>query len=118
MNQVHPHTLRIGIGHLFATGSNPSRDAIFHIACTCYSADAPPESKQWVLNPGRKITDRLYQKSRVSTEFCSQAPRWDDVGPHHITPFFADLDILLVFNLENEIKWFQEVVLKTAKPHR
>jgi len=115
MNQIHPHTLRIGIGHLFATGSNPSRDSIFHIACTCYTADAPPESKQWVLNPGRKITDRLYQKSRVSTELCSQAPRWDDVGPRHITPFFADLDILLVFNLENEIKWFQKVVLKTAK---
>ncbi len=115
MKRRRPHTLRIGIGHLFATGANPSRDALFHVACTCYTTEAPPEPRQWILNPGRTITRRLYQKSRLSTAVCSEAPGWADLGPHTITPFFADLDILLIYNLENERAWFQEIVLDAVK---
>lgn len=103
--------LRFGVGQLFATGPRPGRDRIFHIAGLRLSATEAPALRDWIVNPGQPITKRLYDKSRVSTAAASESPDWETIGPTEITPFFADLDVLFVFNVEQQLTWFQEVVL-------
>lgn len=104
-------TLRFGVGQLFASGPRAGRDRIFHIAGLRLSVSEPPVLRDWIVNPGRPITKRLYDKSRVSTAAAMESLAWETVGPAEITPFFADLDVLFVFNVEQQLAWFQDVVL-------
>lgn len=108
-------TLRIGVGHLFTTGPRPFRDQVLHLAGTCYSTEHGPFTRAWMLNPERPITKRIYERSRVSSSMVQVKPTWEEIESSEITPFFADLDILFVFNLDNQLEWFKRVVLKGAK---
>lgn len=106
--------LRFGIGQLFSTGPNIFRDRIFHVAGIRYSSEDAPVAKDWILNPGSVITRRLYEKSRISTARCQDAPRWQDIGPAEVTPFFSSLDVLFLLDLDHQLTYFRDIVLKKA----
>ncbi len=106
-----PSTLRIGIGHLFATGSNLGRDAIFHIGGVRLSDGQAPEYDDWIVNPNRRITKRLYEKSRVTNARAESSAGWSE-RRSQITRFFDGLDVLFVFNLYQEREWFDRHVVR------
>ena len=112
--------LKIGVGHLFATGNRPDRDEIFHIAGMWYSGDGPPESRDWILklNPNRKLkdslTNRLWKQSRIPRVLRERDGSWKEAEPD-IASFFADLDVLFVYDREKQKEWFERIVFK-GKP--
>ena len=106
--------LKIGVGHLFATGNRPGRDRIFHVAGMRYSGQDDPEKQDWIINPGRRLTRRTYEQSRVGKKLFEEKPSWEKEGPK-ITNFFVGLDVLFLYSQDNQREWFKKVVFK-GKP--
>ena len=109
--------LKIGIGHLFATGNRPGRDKIFHIAGMRYSEESAPDEEDWIIKPGLRPTQRLYDQSKISEKILEDNKlswEWEDAEPD-ITSFFADLNVLFVYDRENQKEWFERVVFN-GKP--
>ncbi len=106
--------MKIGVGGLFATGNDPDRDRIFHVAGMRYSDRATPVAKDWILDPGRNLTRRLYEQSRVGKELRKGKPSWEKAKPD-IAPFFADLDVLFLYDRNPQRDWFRRTVLHTAR---
>ena len=104
--------LKIGIGHLFATGNRPGRDKIFHIAGMRYSEESAPEEKDWIINPGLRPTRRLYDQSKISEKILKDNKLSWEKAKLDIVPFFADLDVLFVYDRENQKEWFDTIVFK------
>jgi ATP-dependent DNA helicase DinG len=102
--------LRVGIGHLFASGGNLSYDKVFHVGGVRLSRDEPPQYQDWIIDSGRRITKRLYEKSQVTNAQSESSARWSD-RRHDIQRFFGELDVLFVFSLYQEQRWFTEFVL-------
>jgi len=105
------NALRVGIGHLFAMGRNPDKHHILHIGGVRFFSDKDPEEKDWVLKTGKHITRRLYNKTGVSNTISNQSPVWTNVR-REVISFFGNLDILFVFNADNQREWFQEVIFQ------
>ncbi len=103
--------LKIGVGHLFATGNRPGRDEIFHIAGMRYSGGGPPELRDWILDPERGLTRRLYEQSFIGKKLREGKPSWEEAEPD-VAPFFAELDVLFVYDRENQKEWFDTIVFK------
>ena len=103
--------LKIGVGHLFATGNRPGHDEIFHIAGMRYSGEDAPEEEDWIINPGRNPTRRLYEQSQISKEILKDKPAWEKAEPG-IAPFFTDLDILFLHDRGNQKEWFRKILFK------
>ena len=86
-----------------------------------YSEDGPPELRDWILklNPNRglnnSLRNRLWKKSRVRRTLREGKPSWEEAGRAEITPFFAELDVLFLYDRENQKEWFTKIVLKNAK---
>lgn len=112
--------LKIGVGHLFATGNRLKHDEIFHIAGMRYSGGGPPESRDWILklNPNRKLNgslrNRLWEQSRVHKKLREDQPPWKEAEPE-IASFFADLDVLFVYDRKKQKEWFTKIVFKNVK---
>ena len=109
--------IKFGIGHLFATGNRPGRDEIFHIGGMRYSEDDAPELRDWILKLNNRglnnsLRNRLWEKSRVHKRFREGKPSWEEAGPAEITPFFAELDVLFLYDRENQKEWFEKIVFK------
>lgn len=115
MSDVVDKPLRIAIAHLFTTGRNTKRDAIVHLACRRYEQGANPQDRDWVVNPERKITRRVYLHTGISTKESEGMPVWHDV--HGDVRLFLDgVDVLFVFDSSAE-RWFRDVVYgDTASP--
>lgn len=106
---------RIGIGHLFTTGRNVAKDRIIHVGGTWYSVgDAQPVTRQWVLNPQRTVTKRVWAKTGVTKRDCEGKDSWS-AAEAEIASFFAGVDILFVFNADNQYAWFRDAVLSSVK---
>ena len=105
----------IGIAHLFATGRNTARDAILHIACRRYEQKKNPQAKDWIVNPGRKITWRVYQRTGISTESAKQQPSWQQIRGD-VLSFLEGVNVLFVCDSGGETKWFREVVYRGISP--
>ncbi len=103
--------IRVGIGHLFATGNDTARDAVVHIAGARFSANADPVRRNWVLNPGRRISHRLYDLTGISTRESGARPRWS-AARGDIGGFFSSLDVLLVCDIRRQKDWFADLVLR------
>ncbi len=112
MRTLPEEILKIGVGHLFATGNRPGRDKIFHIAGMRYSGGDAPLAKDWILDPGRNLTRRLYEQSRIGKELREGKPSWEK-AESDIAPFFADLDVLFLYNRNRQRGWFQHTVLRS-----
>ena len=111
----HP-ALRIGVAHLFATGRNPERHKVIHLGGITFTADgAPPVRKDWILNPGHRITRRLFALSHVSNAMRVQAASWANVRSD-ITAFFEGLDMLFVADLDNHRAWFASILDREKCP--
>ena len=82
-----------------------------------YSADSAPEEKDWIVNPGSPLTRRLYDQSRISEKSLADKPSWEEAKPK-IVSFFADLDVLFVYDRENQKQWFAKHILgaKSTRP--
>ncbi len=78
-----------------------------------YSDRAAPLAKDWILDPGRNLTRRLYEQSRVGKELRKGKPSWEKAEPD-IAPFFADLDVLFLYNRNRQRDWFRHTVLRPA----
>src|SRR5690606_28969838 len=76
-----------------------------------FTEDIAPAYQDWIINPGRPITLRLYKKSQVTNEDAESSPPWRDHATS-IQAFFADLDVLFVFDLHREREWFTSHVLR------
>ncbi len=108
MSDVIDKPLRIAIAHLFTTGRNTKRDAIVHLACRRYEQGANPQERDWIVNPERKITRRVYLHTGISTKESEEMPVWHDV--HGDVRLFLDgVDVLFVFD-SNAERWFRDVV--------
>lgn len=102
--------MKIGVGHLFATGNRPGRDEIFHIAGMRYSEESAPEEMERVIDPGRRLTRRLYEQSKISKTILTRKQSWAE-AKLEIVSFFAELDVLFVYDRENHKQWFSEHIL-------
>ena len=82
-----------------------------------YSADSAPEEKDWIVNPGSPLTRRLYDQSRISEKILADKPSWEEAKPE-IVSFFANLDVLFVYDRENQKQWFAKHILgaKSTRP--
>ena len=82
-----------------------------------YSADSAPEEKDWIVNPGSPLTRRLYDQSRISEKSLADKPSWEEAKPK-IVSFFANLDVLFVYDRENQKQWFAKHILgaKSTRP--
>lgn len=103
--------IRVGLGHLFATGSDTARDAIVHIAGARFAATADPAERNWVLNPGRRISQRIYGLTGIGTREASAKPHWS-AARKDIGRFFEELDVLFVCDIRRQRDWFADVVLR------
>ena len=85
-----------------------------------YSGGGPPVLRDWILNlnPNRKLNrslrNRLWKQSKVRKALREGKPSWEEAEPD-IAPFFADLDVLFLYDRENQKEWFTKIVLKNAK---
>ena len=76
--------------------------------------------RDWILNlnPNRKLNNslrnRLWKQSKVHKALRKGQPSWEEAEPD-ITSFFADLDVLFLYDRENQKEWFMKIVLKNAK---
>ena len=106
---------RIGIGHLFTTGRNVTKDRIIHVGGSWYSlGDDQPVTRHWVLNPQRTVTKRMSAKTGVPKRDCEGRDPWS-VAEAEIASFFAGVDVLFVFNADNQHAWFRDAVLASVK---
>ncbi len=103
--------LRVGLGHLFTTGQDTARDSIVHIAGAGFGAKGDPKECDWVLNPGRKISQRLYNLTGISGRESAAQPSWSKARKD-ISGFFAGLDVLFVCSIRRQPDWFRDVVLR------
>ncbi len=81
-----------------------------------YSDRVAPLAKDWILDPGRNLTRRLYEQSRVGKELRKGKPSWEEAEPD-IASFFADLDVLFLYDRNRQRDWFRHTVLRPA-PNR
>ena len=99
LDAVDSDALRLGIGHLFATGGNLKTDQILHVAGDrFFVGDGVPEAKEWKVkewkvNTGRHITKRLYEKTGLGASAFKGAPTWSQIEGD-VADFFAELDVL------------------------
>lgn len=81
-----------------------------------YSEESAPEEQDWITYPGHRLTRRLYEQSRIGKIILEGKPSWTEAKPD-IVPFFSDLDVLFLYDRENQKEWFERVVLNdTPKP--
>ena len=73
-----------------------------------------PEEKDWIIHPGHRLTRHLYEQSRVGKKLLKEKPSWEEAKTE-IASFFADLDVLFVYDRENQKEWFKRVVF-SEKP--
>ncbi len=106
--------LRIAVAHLFTTGRNTKRDAIVHLACKRYEQGANPQERDWIVNPERKITRRVYRHTGISTKESAGKPVWHDVRGE-VRLFLDGVDVLFVFD-SNAERWFRDVVYGGIAP--
>lgn len=100
--------LSIAIAHLFTTGRDPLRDAILHIACRRYEQGASPQEKDWIVNPERKITRRVYRHTGISKKESAGKPLWEEVRKN-VLSFLDEVEVLFIFDSNSE-RWFRNVV--------
>ena len=103
-----------GIAHLFATGPNidpgsDKGDNIFHLAGICFREHENPEEKEWLLNPKRWIPKRLTLKTGIHNPDFENAALWAQVHSE-VRSFFADIDVLFIFDIYNQRKWFENFI--------
>ena len=110
IDSLESRELRIGIGHLFTTGHDLKTDRIFHIGGVRFTENSAPEFRDWIVNPGRPITFRLKEKSRLSNPVVRTFESWEDQASE-IRAFFQGLDVLFLFNLHGERDWFKRYVI-------
>ena len=103
--------LSIAIAHLFTTGRDISRDAILHIACRRHQQGTNPQAKDWIVNPGRNITRRVYRRTGISTKESEGKPSWDETRGN-VLSFLDGVDVLFVCNTGSETRWLRDVVYK------
>ena len=78
-----------------------------------YSEESTPEEQDWITHPGHRLTRRLYEQSRIGKIILEGKPSWTEAKPD-IVPFFSDLDVLFLYDRENQKEWFERVVLNDA----
>ena len=103
--------MRIGIGHVFATGSSLQHDQIFHVGGAVFTSERPPRFEDWIVNPNRRITKRLWEKSRISNKTAESSAGWAE-RRREVHQFFGDLDVLFVLDLHQEQQCFRQHVLR------
>ncbi len=106
--------LRIAVAHLFTTGRNTKRDAIVHLACKWHEQGANPQEKDWIVNPERKITRRVYRHTGISTKESAGKPVWHEVRGE-VRSFLDEVNVLFVFD-SNAERWFRDVVYEGIAP--
>lgn len=106
--------LSVAIAHLFTTGRDPSRDAILHIACRRYKQGASPQEKDWIVNPERNITRRVYRHTGISKKESDGKPLWEEIRKDVLLSL-GEVDVLFIFDSNSE-KWFRNVVYKGISP--
>ena len=105
-------TSRVGIIHLFATGPGIEQNALVQISVVRFSDSARPEEKSWILNPRRRITKRLHEKTGLSNKDCTSdsAHAWRQAR-HEIQTFLQQNDVLFYVDTESRRQWLEDVVL-------
>lgn len=78
-----------------------------------YSEESAPEEQDWITYPGHRLTRRLYEQSRIHKNILEGKPSWTE-AKSDIVPFFNDLDVLFLYDRENQKEWFERVVLNDA----
>ena len=103
--------LSIAIAHLFTTGRDTSRDVILHIACRRHQQGVNPRAKDWIVNPGRNVTRRVYRRTGISTKESSEKPSWEEIRCN-VLSFLDGVDVLFIYDTRSEARWFLDVVYK------
>ena len=105
-------TTSAGIIHLFATGPGVEQNALIQISVVRFSAEAAPEEESWILNPRRRITKRLREKTGLSNKDCdsSTALSWTEAR-EQVQEFLKAIDVLFFVNTESRKHWLDDVVL-------
>ena len=101
--------LSIAIAHLFTTGRDTSRDVILHIACRRHQQGVNPRAKDWIVNPGRNVTRRVYRRTGISTKESSEKPSWEEIRCN-VLSFLDGVDVLFIYDTRSEARWFRDVV--------
>lgn len=107
--------LSIAIAHLFTTGRDTSRDVILHIACRRHQQGTNPQAKDWIVNPGRNITRRVYRRTGISTKESEGKPSWEETRGN-VLSFLDGVKVLFIFDTSSETRWFRDVVYKGISP--
>ncbi len=112
LDAIDLNTPRVGIGHLFTTGGNPKTDRILHVVGErLFVGDRVPEAREWVLHTHRHITKRLFEMTRLGGSVFNKAPTWRE-AKSDVADFFAELDVLFVFDADRQVEWFSQVILE------
>ena len=111
MHNVQHLITRLGVIHLFATGRSTARNAVIQVSVVRFSVDKNPKEKTWVLNPGRRITQRLYEKTGLTNDMCVSAPKWADVRSS-VHSFLDKIEVLFFVDTESRKTWLDDIVLK------
>ena len=106
-------TTRVGIIHLFSTGPGTEHNALVQISAVRFSAKRAPLTQSWVLNPGRRITQRLFKKTGLSNRDCTSpsAQLWSQ-AKLEVQSFLRGLDVLFFVDTESRQQWLTDIVLK------
>jgi len=112
MAQGPQPTSRVGIIHLFATGPGIEQNALVQISIIRFSDSAGPEEESWILNPRRRITKRLHEKTGLSNTDCSSdsAHSWGQAR-HEVQATLQQIDVLFFVDTESRRHWLEDVVL-------
>lgn len=106
---------RVAVAHLYATGPyHPGGPhGLLHVGLLPLDGPAS-EVREWVLNPGRRFGDGLYQAARISNETAGQAPTWADAAAD-IQATFGEFAAILLLDRAGqpspERAWLEQVVL-------
>ncbi|MCY4232332.1 MAG: exonuclease domain-containing protein [Bacteroidetes bacterium] len=90
--------IRFAIAHCFTTGRNTHRDALLQVVCKIYYINREPLTIDWIVNPERKITRRVYTRTGISTQDAQQKPKLNEIY-QEIQQYFTDLDVVFICEL-------------------
>ncbi|MXZ17414.1 MAG: DEAD/DEAH box helicase [Rhodothermaceae bacterium] len=107
--------VRFAIAHLFTTGRDPSRDSILHFACRRYAEDLTPQMNDWIVNPGRTIRKRVWDRALISTKEAEEQPLWDEIRGE-VLSFLEGVDLIFVRDSDIATEWVEGVVYAEMDP--
>ncbi len=102
--------MRVGVGHLYATGPDVARDAVVQVGLIRLSARPASERFEWRFSAGRKLGRRVRLRSGLHDADLEGKPPWRDSGLPTTQSAFAGLDILFVLSEDMEVDWFRSVL--------